>query len=511
MHNNYYFLRQLVPRIELELMGKQLLTCFSQNKDELILGFSNQGHDEFYIKADLTSQFACLSFSNSFARAKRNSVDLFSELIGQSVLGVDQFLNERAFSLRFSKGARLVFKMFGNQSNVLVYPTAEGVPSAVFRGRVKQDVNREFVSFNRSLNQEKDDFENNPDGIKNVFPTFGDLPRAYRDLSNWEGVNEILEKFSAPKYYLIEHNEKLRLSLLDVGNVIKVFSDPLDAVNEFYYQRSGKYYFSKEKKRLQSEIGKQLKQTRNYLNGLRLRLDLIEKGQSLEEIGHIIMANLHLIPEGVNQVDLLNFYSNDTIKIDLKPRLSPQKNAERYYRKSKNQKIEIDVIKDNLKQALSKIEAWETELDQLEEVLDFKSLKALRFYSKDGKADKPAQAEERFKTLEFQGFRIYIGRNSKNNDELTQREAFKDDLWLHAKDVSGSHVVIKYQAGKKFPKSVIERAAEVAAYHSKRKKDSLCPVIFTPKKYVRKVKGAPAGAVIVEREEVIMVSPRDIR
>jgi predicted ribosome quality control (RQC) complex YloA/Tae2 family protein len=101
-----------------------------------------------------------------------------------------------------------------------------------------------------------------------------------------------------------------------------------------------------------------------------------------------------------------------------------------------------------------------------------------------------------------------VGRNAENNDKLTLKHAHKEDLWLHAKDVAGSHVVIKHQSGKQFPKEVIHRAAELAAFNSKRRTDSLCPVICTPKKYVRKRKGDPPGTVVVEREKVIMVEPK---
>ncbi len=104
-----------------------------------------------------------------------------------------------------------------------------------------------------------------------------------------------------------------------------------------------------------------------------------------------------------------------------------------------------------------------------------------------------------------------MGRNAENNDLLTLKYAFKEDLWLHAKDVSGSHVVIKYQSGKNFPKPVIEKAAEIAAFHSKRKADTLVPVTVTPKKFVRKPKGFAAGKVIVEREEVVLVQPKDFK
>ncbi len=73
---------------------------------------------------------------------------------------------------------------------------------------------------------------------------------------------------------------------------------------------------------------------------------------------------------------------------------------------------------------------------------------------------------------------------------------------------AGSHVLIKHQAGKKIPKDVIERAAQLAAYYSKRKNETLCPVAVTPKKFVRKRKGDPAGMVVVEKEDTILVEPK---
>ena len=110
--------------------------------------------------------------------------------------------------------------------------------------------------------------------------------------------------------------------------------------------------------------------------------------------------------------------------------------------------------------------------------------------------------------FEKSGFKIWVGKNAESNDTLTLKLSFKEDLWLHAKDVAGSHVLIKYQSGKKFPKDVIERAAQLAAYNSKRKTETLAPVVYTPKKYVRKRKGDPPGMVVVERETVIMVEPK---
>ena len=187
---------------------------------------------------------------------------------------------------------------------------------------------------------------------------------------------------------------------------------------------------------------------------------------------------------------------------------SPQKNAENYYRKSKNEKIEIQKLMEN-------IEAKEQDLaeidQQIEMIEKIETLKEFRKYQKVNALEAVPKAldtvQDLFKYYRFEGYEILVGRNAKNNDLLTQKYARKDDLWLHARDVSGSHVVIRKQAGKNFPVTVIERAASLAAFYSKRKNDTLCPVIVTPKKFVRKTRDLADGQVIVEKEEVIMIEP----
>jgi predicted ribosome quality control (RQC) complex YloA/Tae2 family protein len=88
--------------------------------------------------------------------------------------------------------------------------------------------------------------------------------------------------------------------------------------------------------------------------------------------------------------------------------------------------------------------------------------------------------------------------------------AHKDDIWLHAKSVAGSHVILRAQ--QKIPdKSVIEIAASFAAHQSKAKGSEWVPVIYTPKKYVRKAKNSPPGTVIVQKEQVVMVQPMEPR
>jgi predicted ribosome quality control (RQC) complex YloA/Tae2 family protein len=217
---------------------------------------------------------------------------------------------------------------------------------------------------------------------------------------------------------------------------------------------------------------------------------------------------LHAISPGTEQVTLPDFYhDNRPTLIKLKRELTPQKNAAIFYKKAKNQHIEISHLQKIL---ANKVREHSNFIDQLKQIEGAEDLRSLRKIT--GKLEiapaKEKQGESLpYREIEFNGFKIWIGKNAQSNDTLTLKYSHKDDLWLHAKDASGSHVLIKHQSGKNFPRDVIERAAQLAAYYSKRKNETLCPVSVTPKKYVRKRKGYPAGLVVVEREEVLMVVP----
>ena len=221
------------------------------------------------------------------------------------------------------------------------------------------------------------------------------------------------------------------------------------------------------------------------------------------------MANLHTLKAGEELVILPNFYQeNHPIEIKLKRALSPQKNAEVFYTKAKKQHLEISRLQQTILHKQEEIADIERKIDQLETVSDLKALRSLLKTVDFGNSLEKQAESLPYHSFEFNGYKILVGKNAISNDKLTLKHSHKDDLWLHAKDVAGSHVLIKYQSGKKFPKDVIERGAQLAAYFSKRKNESLCPVAVTPRKYVRKRKGDPSGAVIVEREEVILVEPK---
>ena len=549
MHTNYYFLRRLAPALESRLLtnsgglfetitpvsGLRFMACFSQDRDEIVLVFAQAKgkinyYKPFYIKAILRPDFSGLLFPETVQRARTNSVDLFESVIGEAgqeraVVGVQSFLNERCLAIRLEDGFSLLFKFFGNRPNLLAFHENQVVD--LFNKQLVADENLLFDSFDRPIDQSFDAFQQAGFNHRTLFPTFGKVVNGWLDeqgINNdnrnpeekWAIIQEALRQLETPRYYLTRLNHKPTLSLLPTGEIQREFTDPVDAANRFFIAYNGLSTFEHEKATLLRLLEKRQKRAESQIDVFMHRLVEREEGASHEEIGHILMANLHDIqaesgtklPE---RLTLYDFYRDQPISIKLKPDLSPQKNAENYYRKAKNEKIEEQHLSDQVAAREAELLRTQQQKVDLEAI---QSLKELRRYSKqysllnETTVASSGESASLFKEVIYESFRILIGRNAKNNDLLTQKYAYKDDLWLHARDVSGSHVVVKYRAGKPFPKSVIERAAELAAWFSKRRTDSLCPVTVTPKKYVRKPKGLAPGQVLIEKEDVVLVVPR---
>jgi predicted ribosome quality control (RQC) complex YloA/Tae2 family protein len=535
MFHNYYFLKPLSKALAEKLQVNwqlgldeqefvlnhgspmRLGECFSQNKDELVLGFCNQDED-FYIRAWLSAEFGSLSFPNEYPRAKKNSVDLLKELIDLQVVTVIQHLNERSFSLIFENDFTLLFKMHGKRANIVLFEKEEFC--IAFHKKMTADYEIKITDLDRKIEQTAANFASNEYDWKKLFPTFGKEVNEYLTSQNiqnlspenqWNLLEKTLQILENPTFSVINPDSNPDLTLLPPTPAQKIYTqtqDPILAANEYVFSYTRHTFLAQEKQNALREIQKRLKQAQAYVEKNFTRLAEISDSSQNEQIANLIMANLHQIPAGVSQYEVIDFYTEQPRVIKLKKEISPQKNAENYYRKAKNEKIEKETLETNLARKEQEINKLQENIIQIEKIENLKDLrKYLRENQliKEEKSRKPDQFL--FKKFAFAGFEIWVGKNAKNNDLLTTQYAYKEDLWLHAKDVSGSHVVIKYQAGKPFPKDVIAKAAALAAYYSKRSNDSLCPVIYTPKKFVRKTRDLADGQVIVEKEEVIMVVP----
>lgn len=515
MHNSYYFFVRLTEVLRQRLKGFTLVSCFSQSKDELVAEFNN-GHGSFFIKASLLPAFQCLSFPSKFARAKKNSIDLFTQLLMRPVTDVGVFKNDRSFYLALTGEAMLIFKMHGTRANVLA---AEGNQvTGLFRCQLADDLRLTPASLHREIDFSYEAFQQHRQALPQHYFTFSKAVWNYLTAIGFESLpaeqqsrqvqhlhNTLL---SGKEIFLAADSGQLSLSLLPTVNAFRTYTDPVQAITDFYFEQSQARQLAEEKRLIRQRLMQQIDASLVYADKARQRCAVVEQDEHFTHWANLIMANLHAVAAGASEMTVADFYNDhQAVTIPLKPALSPQKNAEVYYRKAKNQHLEIEKLKDGIRKKEADVARAHQLLAQLEEHAYLKDLRL--WASRHGLERKKQKTEPAlpFHEVTHMGYQIWIGKNAAANDVLTQQYAYKEDLWLHAKDVAGSHVLIKYQAGKSFPKEVVERAAELAAFHSKRKTDTLCPVLFTPKKFVRKPKGAAPGAVVVEREQVMLVAP----
>lgn len=471
----------------------------------------NNASESFFIKASLLPEFSCLSFPTQFNRARKNSIDLFLPILMKQVKGVRQFENERSFALVLDDNFTLVFKMHGNRANVILFQDEEVLE--LFKRGMSGDEDLNLNQLDRTIDWSREAFDKNHDNLASLYFTFGKWvwillkQRGFYEMSvdaQWQEIQQVKAMLEQPKFYNCLYKDTLLFTLFPIGEVKKESTDPITSINDFFFTYTVSHALLSEKAAARKQITDQIKAGENYIARNQTKLDELLNDHHYQLWGDLIMAYMHEVKPGMDKVTLTSFYDNKPVEIKLKKELNAQKNAEVFYRKAKNQQIEIDKLSEAIQIKTKDLEKQKTLLSQLENTEDLKTLRK----STEKLTPKTKEKQLPFHEFEFKGYKIWVGKNAENNDELTLKYAFKEDLWLHVKDVPGSHVVVKHQAGKPFPKDVIERAAELAAYNSKRKTETLCAVIFTPKKFVRKRKGDPAGAVVVEKEEVILVEPR---
>ena len=284
------------------------------------------------------------------------------------------------------------------------------------------------------------------------------------------------------------------------------------------------FYIVKDRRDAMRQKSQGLRKTvSNLCQRLRRKLAIQEKELSatydrerLRQLGDIVTANIHRIIKGQTQLEAEDFYDEEmqVISIPISPILSPQQNAAKFYK-------DYTRMKNAEKELTKQIELGETELQYLESVLDEltraqtdQELEEIRQELHAGGYVRLDNAKKRMKQSKLapmrfastDGYPIYVGRNNRQNDELTFRGARKDDLWLHAQKVHGSHVIIVCN-GTKPPDDTITQAAQLAAYYSESTGGQNIPVDVTPVKQVKKLPGAKPGMVIYHTYNTVIVNP----
>jgi len=512
VQSSFFVLHSLAEQLQKDLHQATLTECFSPQADELCLAFRKSDSTPFYIKTILKDTFQCVFVPEEISKPRQNVHPYFTDVYGLSVVRVYAGTNDRSIVIELMDGSSILFKMYASRSNVLLF-SEKGVSEIIKKAHVR-DWEFSLTALDKTIQ-----FNPEQTFLEMVKPMYLSAEtNVYLKEQTGESTGTELAKKMQGLYNRFATAEEYFIQLKDHQvyfclwkNEYTVFSSEniYEALNKFvqFYFRYN--LFQERRTRLQIQLQKKIEGAEKYIKKTSEQLILLYDLVPPNEIADIIMANLHDWRDGAKERELFDFYRNTTIVIQLKDKLSPQRMAEHLYKKSKNRHKQFKQLEIIIEVRKARLDSYKADLNALITISDYKQLQTIEF--KYQKEEKAVEDIFPFKRYIVKGFEIWVGRNAANNELLTLKYAHKDDLWLHARNVPGSHVVIKYQSGKAFPQDVIEKAAALSAYYSTLKNDSLCPVSYTQKKYVRKFKGGALGSMKMEREEVIMVVPQDMK
>ena len=249
---------------------------------------------------------------------------------------------------------------------------------------------------------------------------------------------------------------------------------------------------------------------------LAMQNDAISSEGDIEKLrlyGELLTANAYALPHGTGEAAVLNYYHEppEPIIIPLDPRLSPNDNAQKYYKKYQKAKAARDMAEEQRKKTLEELAYLEGLLDNLDKCAGDSELRELsEELMNEGYIKRPRGKVQRLPAskpmcfISSDGIEIYVGKNNRQNDMLTLKLAGPRDIWMHTKDIPGSHVIIKAEDP---PKETLYQGALLAAYYSKGRGGENIPVDYTEKRYVKKPSGAKPGMVIYTTNRTAYVTP----
>lgn len=336
-------------------------------------------------------------------------------------------------------------------------------------------------------------------------------------------INNILTFPNNLYFTEVYKNNKLSDFTLSLGNNVTVEKFYLNKfIDNFYFSRETEETFNNCKNNALKLTNDSQKKLLNRLNSINTKLKDCEERDKYRLYGELITSNLYkLTNTHTDYIELENYYDNNNlIKIPLDRKYSPNINAKHYfkkYNKLKNALQIVSVQKAETENELNYIDSiiFEIELasstKEIQEILDEISenliKKKVSQKKKNTKNTKKKKQEKQYSPLHFNidNFDVYVGKNNKENDWLTFTFANKNDIWLHTKDIQGSHVILK-NSGQNVSDDTLVKCAKLAVEHSKAKLSSNVPVDYCKVQYVKKPNGAKPGMVIFTNNKTISVT-----
>ncbi|NTU68468.1 MAG: DUF814 domain-containing protein [Chlorobiaceae bacterium] len=536
MIRNYFTLYHAARELHEELAGGYLFEIHSQEKNELTLSFVT--HDGRHLQLIVTVRAREFSIwtREGLNRKRRNSASIMQEVYELKVESVDMAPLDREIRIALEGRWLIVLRFFSAETNVLL--VHEGVVVHAFKdskelaGRAYDggaDDEPAFRTLER-LAADRDRFLELLAATDPAIPTerrlASVLPGFDRDLARRliarsggghtpealaASLQAIFYELASPAPGIVDsagHPPDFSIVEPPEGSGDAPFDSVLEALghytrrmHRFLHLQSGAGDLRRE---LQQQISRAVKELAEIESA-----DLLEAANRYETFGHLLTGAIGSADPVSGEVEVPDLFAPGAppVRITVKPGLSIQENAAWYFSRAAKSREKVHAAEARRSQLDSLLRSLRMKLDRLEVAESGDELRDLV-----GKGKIPSHGvNKEVRTAKFRtvpladAITLYIGKDARNNELLTFGHTRPDDIWLHAQGSSGSHCVLKGAGMHNM--SEIRRAAEIAAWYSAAKHSRLVPVMYVLKKYVRKAKGAP-GSVHVEREKVIMVTPR---
>ncbi|MGI5848594.1 MAG: Rqc2 family fibronectin-binding protein, partial [Christensenellales bacterium] len=298
-----------------------------------------------------------------------------------------------------------------------------------------------------------------------------------------------------------------------VSDSTENFGSINELADEYYHRLKEIDGINKKRHWLHKRVSKQIEKLSSTLQK---QIDAIEnasKAERFKNIGDIITANIYRIGKGSQTLVAEDYSTGEMIAIKLDPRISPAANAQKNYKKYNKLKSGLSMtvkrMVENKKEILF-LESVQVSLDSSETMNELDEIEYELIKTGVISTGKNARSIETpsvpYCFLSSDGYTVLAGKNNRQNDLLTMKTAAPDDIWVHTKDIPGSHVVITGAKGSVPDKTIFEASA-IAATLSKAKGSSKVAVDYTQRKNVRKPNGAKPGMVVYERYNTVLVNP----
>ncbi|WP_078430681.1 Rqc2 family fibronectin-binding protein [Alkalihalobacterium alkalinitrilicum] len=321
-----------------------------------------------------------------------------------------------------------------------------------------------------------------------------------------------------PQMVLAQNKEAFSLfPLTHLQGDVRFFTSVSELLDRFFFGKGERDRVKQQAHDLERFLRNEFQKNEKKIKKLEKTLVDAEKAQTYQRFGELLTANLHLVKRGDQAINVLDYYDENgaTVSITLDPQKSPSDNAQHYFRKYNKAKNSVAVVEEQIEKAKLEMQYLEQLIQQMEAASpkDIEEIREelieegyVRRRQKDSKKKKKPTKPQIESYVSSTGVEFFVGKNNKQNEYLTNRLARQDEIWLHTKDIPGSHVLIRHTDPDE---TTLTEAATVAAFFSKARQSSGVPVDYTKIRHVKKPNGSKPGFVIYDNQTTLYVTPNE--